>query len=102
MPLASDLSETNLGHTLSATRPGTQRPRPHRMVVMGAEGASKENQQAEKTKVTSEGKVGIAVPPYTSRVGLLAVSRLALLLLTGLCLFVLPYATRWRSARRIE
>ena len=27
---------------------------------------------------------------------------LALLLLTGLYLFVLPYATRWRSGRRTE
>ena len=27
---------------------------------------------------------------------------LALLLLSGLYLFVLPYATRWRSARRIS
>ena len=34
---------------------------------------------------------------YTSRVGLLAVFPLALLLLTGLYLFVLPYATKWRS-----
>jgi hypothetical protein len=27
---------------------------------------------------------------------------LALLLLTGLYLFVLPYATRWRSGRRAD
>jgi uncharacterized iron-regulated membrane protein len=33
-------------------------------------------------------------------VGLLALLPLALLLLTGLYLFVLPHATRWRSARR--
>ncbi|MGR9477560.1 hypothetical protein [Rhizobium leguminosarum] len=33
-------------------------------------------------------------------VGLLALLQLALLLLTGLYLFVLPHATRWRSARR--
>jgi hypothetical protein len=33
-------------------------------------------------------------------VGLLALFPLALLLLTGLYLFVLPYATKWRSARR--
>jgi hypothetical protein len=32
-------------------------------------------------------------------VGLLALLPLALLLLTGLYLFVLPYATKWRSAR---
>ena len=30
-------------------------------------------------------------------VGLLALLPLALLLLTGLCLFVLPYATKWQS-----
>jgi hypothetical protein len=33
-------------------------------------------------------------------VGLLALLPLALLLFTGLYLFVLPYATRWRSGRR--
>ncbi|MGR9190366.1 hypothetical protein [Rhizobium leguminosarum] len=33
-------------------------------------------------------------------VGLLALLPLALLLLTGLYLFVLPHATRWHSARR--
>ena len=33
-------------------------------------------------------------------VGLLALLPLALLLLTGLYLFVLPYATKWRSGRR--
>jgi hypothetical protein len=33
-------------------------------------------------------------------VGLLALFPLALLLLTGLYLFVLPYATEWQSARR--
>ena len=35
-------------------------------------------------------------------VGLLALLPLALLLFTGLYLFVLPHATRWRSARRIS
>jgi hypothetical protein len=35
-------------------------------------------------------------------VGLLALLPLALLLLTGLYLFVLPYATKWRSVRRID
>lgn len=34
-------------------------------------------------------------------VGLLALFPLALLLFTGLYLFVLPYATKWRSERRI-
>jgi hypothetical protein len=33
-------------------------------------------------------------------VGLLALLPLALLLLTGLYLFVLPYTTKWRSGRR--
>jgi hypothetical protein len=33
-------------------------------------------------------------------VDLLALLPLTLLLLTGLYLFVLPYATKWRSARR--
>ncbi len=37
---------------------------------------------------------------YTGSVGLLAVLPLALLLFTGLYLFVLPYATKWRSWRR--
>jgi hypothetical protein len=32
--------------------------------------------------------------------GLLALLPLALLLFTGLYLFALPYATKWRSARR--
>ena len=35
-------------------------------------------------------------------VGLLALLPLALLLLTGLYLFVLPYATKWRSGRRTD
>lgn len=34
---------------------------------------------------------------YNSQLGLLAVFSLALLLFTGLYLFVLPYAGRWRS-----
>ena len=39
---------------------------------------------------------------YTNKLGLLAVFPLALLLLTGLYLFVLPYATKWRSARSTD
>jgi hypothetical protein len=35
-------------------------------------------------------------------VGLLALLPLALLLVTGLYLFVLPYATNWGSGRRTE
>ena len=37
---------------------------------------------------------------YTNSLGLMAVAVLALQFFTGLYLFVLPYATRWRSARR--
>ena len=35
-------------------------------------------------------------------VGFLALLPLALLLFTGLYLFVLPYATKWRSGRRTD
>ena len=46
----------------------------------------------------------VAVVPgkYTVWVGLLALLPLALLLFTGLYLFVLPYATKWRSGRRAD
>ena len=37
---------------------------------------------------------------YTFWVGLSALVPLALLLFSGLYLFVLPYATKWRSVRR--
>jgi hypothetical protein len=37
---------------------------------------------------------------YANWVGLLAVAPLALLFLTGLYLFVLPYAIKWRSGQR--
>jgi uncharacterized iron-regulated membrane protein len=43
--------------------------------------------------------VAIAQKKYTAWVGLLAVLPLALLFFTGLYLFVLPYATKWRSGR---
>jgi len=46
--------------------------------------------------------VAVAQKKYTTGVGLLAVAPLALLFLTGLYLFVLPYATKWRSRRRID
>ena len=36
---------------------------------------------------------------YANWMGLMAVFPLALLLLTGLYLFVLPYATKWRRGR---
>lgn len=38
----------------------------------------------------------VAQKKYTNWVGLLAVLPLALLLITGLYLFVLPYAAKWR------
>jgi heme A synthase len=43
--------------------------------------------------------VAVAQKEYTNRLGLLAVLPLALLLVTGLYLFVLPYVTKWRSGR---
>ena len=43
--------------------------------------------------------VAVAKGKYTFWMGLLALLPLALLLLTGLYLFVLPYATKWRSGR---
>ena len=42
--------------------------------------------------------VAVVRGKYSSGVGLLAVFPLAFLLLTGLYLFVLPYATRWRRS----
>jgi hypothetical protein len=46
--------------------------------------------------------VAVATGRYAAWVGLLAVAPLALLLLSGLYLFVLPYATRWRVVRRTD
>ena len=46
--------------------------------------------------------VAVVQGKYTSRVGLLAVFPLALLLFTGLYLFVLPYAIKWGSGRRTD
>lgn len=37
---------------------------------------------------------------YTAAVGLIAVAPLALLWLTGIYLYVLPYAAKWRRRRR--
>jgi heme A synthase len=37
---------------------------------------------------------------YSNKLGLSAVALLAVLLLTGLYLFVLPFAANWRSAQR--
>ena len=44
--------------------------------------------------------VAVVLGKYTVWVGLLALLPLALLLFTGLYLFVLPYATKWGSGRR--
>ena len=44
--------------------------------------------------------VAVARGRYTQWLGLLAVFPLALQLFTGLYLFVLPYATKWRSGQR--
>jgi heme A synthase len=46
--------------------------------------------------------VAVVTGRYTAWVGLLAVFPLALLLITGLYLFVLPYATKWRSVPRTD
>jgi hypothetical protein len=44
--------------------------------------------------------VAVAMGKYNGWVGLLALIPLALLLFTGLYLFVLPYAAKWSSGRR--
>jgi heme A synthase len=46
--------------------------------------------------------IAVVQGKYTSRMGLMAVVPLALLLFTGLYLFVLPYATKWDSGRRAD
>ena len=43
--------------------------------------------------------VAVVRGDYADWVGLLAVAPLALLLPTGLYMFVLPYAAKWRSGR---
>ena len=44
--------------------------------------------------------VAVARGKYSGWVGLLALLPLVLLLLTGLYMYVLPYASKWGSARR--
>lgn len=44
--------------------------------------------------------VAVIQKRYANWMGFLAVAPLVLLLLTGLYLFVLPYAVQWRSGRR--
>jgi hypothetical protein len=46
--------------------------------------------------------VAIAQKKYTASVGLLAVVPLALQFFTGLYLFVLPYAAKWRSGQSTD
>ena len=45
--------------------------------------------------------VAVGLKKYTAWVGLMAALPLALLLFTGLYLFVLPYATKWGTGRRV-
>jgi hypothetical protein len=51
------------------------------------------------TVVVTFNGVAVVRGRYVNWMGLLAVFPLALLFLTGLYLFVLPYAARWRNAR---
>ena len=44
--------------------------------------------------------IAVAEKKYTVWLGLLAAAPLALLFFSGLYLFVLPYAAKWRSRRR--
>ena len=44
--------------------------------------------------------VAAVTDSYTNWIGALALVPLILLLVSGLYLFVLPYATKWRSGRR--
>lgn len=44
--------------------------------------------------------IAVARGKYTGWVGLLALLPLAVLLFTGLYLFVLPYAAKWRNAKQ--
>jgi hypothetical protein len=43
--------------------------------------------------------VAVAQGKYTNKLGLLAVATLALQFVTGMYLFALPFANKWRSAR---
>ena len=54
------------------------------------------------TLVVMVNGVAVARNQYTARLGLLAVATLASQFFTGLYLFVLPYATKWRGERRAE
>ena len=54
------------------------------------------------TVVVTVNIVAVAQKKYTNSVGLLAVAALALQFFTGMYLFVLPYATKWRSRGSIK
>jgi hypothetical protein len=45
--------------------------------------------------------IAVARGTHADWIGFLALPPLFLLLFTGLYLFMLPYATRWRSGRRV-
>ncbi len=44
--------------------------------------------------------IAVAMGKYSNKMGVSAVAVLAFLLLTGLYLFVLPYAAKWRGGQR--
>jgi high-affinity Fe2+/Pb2+ permease len=46
--------------------------------------------------------VAVSTGRYAVWIGLMALLPLVLLMVTGLYLFVLPYATKWRSVERTE
>jgi heme A synthase len=46
--------------------------------------------------------IAVAEKKYTNSLGLVAVFTLALQFFTGLYLFVLPYAAKWRSGQRSD
>jgi heme A synthase len=46
--------------------------------------------------------IAVAEKKYTNSLGLVAVFTLALQFFTGLYLFVLPYAVKWRSEQRTD
>lgn len=46
--------------------------------------------------------VAVAEKKYTNSLGLVAVFTLALQFFTGLYLFVLPYAAKWRTGQRTD
>jgi len=46
--------------------------------------------------------VAVAQKKYTNQLGLMAVATLAMLFVSGVYLFVLPYAAKWRGRLRTE